>query len=47
MDKYINELHIDGLAQDCSNSSALARDLLQSCAEPSNYAFGITNKFLG
>ena len=26
----------DGLAQDCSNSSALAMELLQSCAKPSN-----------
>ena len=25
----------DGLAQDCSNSSALAMELLQSCTEPS------------
>ena len=28
-------LHIDGLAQDCSNSSALAMELLQSCPKPS------------
>ena len=27
--------HIDCLAQDCSNSSALAMELLQSCAKPS------------
>ena len=27
--------HLDGLAQDCSNSSALAMELLQSCAKPS------------
>ena len=26
---------IDGLVQDCSNSSALAMELLQSCTEPS------------
>ena len=26
---------IDGLVQDCSNSSALAMELLQSCAKPS------------
>ena len=26
---------IDGLVQDCSNSSALAKELLQSCTEPS------------
>ena len=30
--KYV---YIDGLAQDCSNSSALAMESLQSCAEPS------------
>ena len=27
--------HIDGLMQDCSNSSALAMGLLQSCTKPS------------
>ena len=27
--------YIDGLAQDCSNSSALSMELLQSCAKPS------------
>ena len=26
--------HIDGLVQDCSNSSALAMELLQSCTKP-------------
>ena len=30
-------INIDGLAQDCSNSSALAMELLQSCAEPFIY----------
>ena len=29
-------IKIEGLAQVCSNSSALAMELLQSCAEPSN-----------
>ena len=29
--------HIDGLVQDCSNSSALAMELLQSCTKPSIY----------
>ena len=29
--------HIDGLVQDCSNSSALATELLQSCTKPSIY----------
>ena len=28
-------LHVEGLAKDCSNSSALAMELLQSCAKPS------------
>ena len=28
-------IHIDGLVQDCSNSSALAMELLQSCTRPS------------
>ena len=27
----------DGLVQDCSNSSALAMELLQSCTKPSKY----------
>ena len=30
--------YIDGLVQDCSNSSALAMELLQSCTKPSLYA---------
>ena len=30
--------HIDSLLQDGSNSSALAMELLQSCAKPSIYA---------
>ena len=29
--------HIGGLVQDCSNSSALAMELLQSCTKPSIY----------
>ena len=29
--------YIDGLAQGCSNSSALAMELLQSCTKPSKY----------
>ena len=29
--------HIDGLAQDCSNSIALAMQLLQSCTKPSMF----------
>ena len=27
--------HIDGLVQNCSNSSVLAMELLQSCTKPS------------
>ena len=30
--------HIDGLPQDCSNSNALAMELLQSCAKPSTWS---------
>ena len=30
--------HIDGLAQDCSISSAFALEILQSCAKPSKHA---------
>ena len=30
----IPQHHIDGLMQDCSNSSALAMELLQSCTKP-------------
>ena len=32
---FILELHIDGLVQDCNNSSALAMELLQSYTKPS------------
>ena len=32
---YVRAIYIDGLAQYCSNSSALAMELLQSCAKPS------------
>ena len=31
-----NTSDIDGLVQDCSNSSALAMELLQSCTKPSD-----------
>ena len=31
------QVHIEGLAQDCSNSSVLAVELLQSCTKPSIY----------
>ena len=34
-DWYGHIHHIDGLVQDCSNSSALAMELLQSCTKPS------------
>ena len=29
----VTNYHFDGLLQDCSNSSALAMELLQSCTE--------------
>ena len=32
--------YIDGLAHDCSNSIALAMELLQYCAKPSIYESG-------
>ena len=32
---WFGEQHIDDLVQDCSNSSALAMELLQSCTKPS------------
>ena len=31
----LSDMYIDGLAQGCSSSSALALKLLQSCAKPS------------
>ena len=31
-----SNFHIDGLVQDCSNSSALAAEFLQSCSKPSH-----------
>ena len=31
--------NIDGLVQDCSISSALAMEILQSCTKPSTYQF--------
>ena len=31
--------YIDGLVQDCSNSSVLAMELLQSCTKPSMHTF--------
>ena len=34
--------NIDGLVQDCSNSSAVALELLQSCAKASIWLFGQT-----
>ena len=35
-----NELeHIDGLVQDCGNSSALAMELPQSCTKPLIYRY--------
>ena len=33
------ESHVDGLVQDCSNSSVLAVELMQSCTKPSIYVW--------
>ena len=33
--------HIDGIAQDCGNSSALAMELRQFCAKPSMSGYGM------
>ena len=38
--------YIDGLVQDCSNSSALAMELLQSCTKPLIYG-SITKQNVG
>ena len=35
--KSKHQWHLNGLVQDCSNSSALAMELLQSCTKPSIY----------
>ena len=35
--------YLNGLVQDCSNSSALAMELLQSCTEPMTFMFKIQN----
>ena len=37
MTAVLTDVYIDGWAQDCSNSSALALELLQSCAQTSIY----------
>ena len=45
VDKIVNKtssmkfvsIHIDGLVQDCSNSTALAMELLQSCTVTHQY----------
>ena len=39
-------INIDGLAQDCNNSSANALELLQSCSKPSNYLAVIHQHFI-
>ena len=43
--KYYTNMHIDGLVQDCSNSSALAIELLQSCTKPSIYLILVCNVY--
>ena len=37
----IQNSQVDGLVQDCSNSSALAMELLQSCTKPSKWLISI------
>ena len=39
--KIKNPNTIDGLVQDCSNSSTLAMELMQSCIKPSKYAWAV------
>ena len=39
--------HIDGSVQDCSNSSALAMELLQSCTKPSIFSRRLWSVLLG
>ena len=34
----LRPVYIEGLVQDCSDSSALAMELLQSCTKPSTYS---------
>ena len=41
------EAYIDGLVEDCSNSSALAMELLQSCTKPSIRIRNICHHFSG
>ena len=38
--------HIDGLVQDCSISSVLAMEILQSCTRPSIFNIGPGNDLL-
>ena len=38
---------IHGLVQDCSNSSALAMELLQSCTEPSRWSWNCLILIMG
>ena len=37
---------IDGLVQDCSNSSALAMELLHSCTKPSICTANVSNWYV-
>ena len=40
-----NQEHIDGLVQDCSNSSAIAMELLKSCAKSSIFLGTYCNRY--
>ena len=42
----ICSVYINGLVYDCSNSSALAMDLLQSCTKPSIYKANIVAVYI-
>ena len=43
---YVDKEHFNGLVQDCSISSALAMEILQSCTTALIYIFNIWTSFL-
>ena len=44
--KTCYDIQIDGLEQDCCDSSALAMELLQCCAKPSTYTSTILDRWI-
>ena len=44
--KTLQVKYIDGLVQDCCNSSAFEMELLQSCAKPSLYTYNLQQIYL-